>query len=166
MTEMTFQMRLHCEYTGEKNAVERLTVEHCVDNRWHKLDLDTGSPGFDIFIYSILTCQHMYFRANATESGLSLSACDGHITITTDADRNIQAMRVGFTGKLKSGDVTQEKMAFIAQRMEQCPVSINLKKIDDRETSVRFQSDQPSDQSGTPLGETNTNDSFLTASEA
>jgi uncharacterized OsmC-like protein len=140
MSNMTFQMRMHCSYTGDKNAVDKLTVEHLVGDKWLTLDLDISSPGFDIFTYSILTCQHMYFRANATESGLILSTCDGQISITTDAHRSIDSLSVDFTGKLRSGDVTQEKMEYISQRMDQCPVSINLKQIDDRQTSVKFKS--------------------------
>jgi len=72
MSDLTFQMLLHSNYIDDNNNIDQLHVEHLVDNNWQELDLNTSSPGFDIFIYAILTCQHMYFKNNAAEYGLVL----------------------------------------------------------------------------------------------
>ena len=50
MSELTFQMRLHCRYTGNDNNIGQLVVEHVVNNEWQALELNTLTPGFDIFI--------------------------------------------------------------------------------------------------------------------
>ena len=66
MNKLTFQMLLQCHYTGDENNIDQLHVEHLVENDWQELDLNTYTPGFDVFMYAVLTCQHMYFRLNAT----------------------------------------------------------------------------------------------------
>lgn len=138
MSDMNFQMRLHCSYVDDDNAIGALTVEHRNNDDWQAIDLNFSTPGFDIFTYSILACQHMYFRINAAESGLILSSCDGLITMQTDEHRSIKALHVKFSGKLHHGEPSQKKTEYIIQRMDQCPVSINLKSIDDRKTSITF----------------------------
>jgi len=65
MSERNFQMRLTCGYTEPENTVEHLNVEVLDEGTWKKFDLNTMTPGFDIFIYALFTCQHMYFRVNA-----------------------------------------------------------------------------------------------------
>lgn len=138
MSDLTFKMRLNCRYTDPANNVDQLQVEHFLNNEWLALDLNIQSPGFDIFTYSLLTCQHMYFRLNAAERNLILASSEGFITIGTDNQRVIQSLNVDFTGTLKSGAATDDTVDYIKQRMQLCPVSINLKSIADSNTSVRF----------------------------
>lgn len=140
MNDYTFQMLLHCNYTGDKNDIEQIHVEHLVDDDWHKLDINIHSPGFDAFIYAILSCQHMYFRNNAAEYGLILTASEGLITVITDAHRSIEILNVDFKGKLKKGEPTANMIDSIAARMGLCPVSINLKDIPDHHISISFES--------------------------
>jgi len=61
MSERTFNMRMKTIYAGNTNAIEKIEVDHKVDNQWQPLDLGVTSPGFDIFVYAVFTCQHMYF---------------------------------------------------------------------------------------------------------
>jgi len=138
MSDLTFQMRLKCHYTSSANNVDSLAVEHLVDKDWRQLDLNTTSPGFDIFMYSILTCQHMYFRLNAAERNLVLDSSEGLVTIGTDAHRVIETLHIDFIGKLKSGEADDSNSEYIKERMGQCPVSINLKDISDSKTTVSF----------------------------
>ena len=138
MSDLTFHMRLKCNYTRDTNDVDTLSVEHLVDKDWRQLDLSIASPGFDIFMYSILTCQHMFFRLNAAERNLVLDSSEGLVTIGTDAHRVIETLRVNFKGKLKSGEADDSNIDYIKERMCQCPVSINLKDIPDSETTVSF----------------------------
>ena len=51
-----------------------------------------------------------------------------------------KTLHVDFKGKLKSGTVTDDAIRYINQRMRQCPVSTNLKKIMDNTTTVSFES--------------------------
>ena len=139
MSEFTFQMLLQCQYTGDKNDVEQLHVEHLAGENWQDLDLNLYTPGFDVFMYAILACQHMYFRMNAAEYGLILESCEGLITVMADKHRSIETLNVDFKGKLKQGDVTDDKINSIAARMSLCPVSINLKDIPNNITTVNFE---------------------------
>jgi len=140
MDNFTFQMILRCSYAGEENDTNQLTVEHLVEGEWQELDLSTSSPGFDIFLYAILTCQHMYFKNNAAEYGLVMSSSEGLITVIADENRDIQSLHVDFKGKLKKGVADTEIVNSIAARMNLCPVSINLKDILDRKITVVFES--------------------------
>jgi uncharacterized OsmC-like protein len=139
MSEFTFQMLLQCHYSGSKNNVDLLHVEHLVDADWQLLDLNTRTPGFDIFMYAILTCQHTYFRVNAAERGLILDSSEGLITVNANDHRSIEALHIDFTGRLNSGTVTDDSVEYIKQRMALCPVSINLKKIADSKTTLSFE---------------------------
>ncbi len=65
-----FNMRLGCSYSGDKNSISDLEVKHRVRDRWRRLDLSITTPGFDIFVYSALACQHTCFLINCAERGL------------------------------------------------------------------------------------------------
>ena len=140
MNNLTFQMILRCNYTGDENDISQLTVEHLVDGDWHELTLSTDSPGFDIFLYAILTCQHMYFKNNAAEYGLVMNSSEGFITVIANEHRSIQSLHVDFKGMLKKGIANTEIINSIAARMDLCPVSINLKDFLDRKITVVFES--------------------------
>jgi len=132
-------MLLQCHYTGDKNNVDSLHVEHLVEDEWQELDLNIKTPGFDIFMYAILTCQHTYFRLNAEKYGLVLDSSEGLITVMADEHRNIETLNVDFNGKLIKGDATKEAVDSIVARMGLCPVSINLKDIPNNHIAVNFE---------------------------
>ncbi len=136
MSDLTFQMLLQCHYTGDNNEIDTLHVEHLIDDSWQALDLNICTPGFDVFMYAILSCQHMYFRNNATEYGLVLDSCEGLITVIADKHRSITTLNVEFKGEVKSGEVTPHIIDSISARMKLCPVSINLKDIKENRVSV------------------------------
>lgn len=138
MGDLTFQMLLHSHYTGDDNSVEQLHIEHLVDDNWQKLDLNFHSPGFDIFMYAILTCQHMFFRNNAAEYGMVLESSEGLLTIVANEHRSINSLHVDFKGQLKKGTPSREAVDSITARMKLCPVSINLKDIKDLQVTVSF----------------------------
>lgn len=132
-------MLLQCQYTGDNNDIEQLHVEHLTGDNWQDLDLNLYTPGFDVFMYAVLTCQNMYFRMNAAEYGLVLESSEGLITVMADKHRSIETLNVDFKGKLKSGDVTEDKINSITARMGLCPVSINLKDIPNNIITVHFE---------------------------
>ena len=138
MSEFTFQMLLQSHYSGDDNSIEQLHIEHLINDQWQHFELDTSTPGFDIFLYAILTCQHMYFRSNAAEYGLVLNSSEGLITVIADKHRSIESLHVEFKGKLKSGTVTSDIVDSISARMALCPVSINLKDINNKKISAEF----------------------------
>ena len=140
MSDFTFQMLLHCHYIDDENTIDQLHVEHLVDDNWQELDLNIDSPGFDIFTYAILTCQHMYFRNNAAEYGLVLDSSEGLITIIADEHRSIETLNVEFKGKLKKGEATKNIVDSISARMALCPASINLKDIKNKHITAIFES--------------------------
>ena len=140
MSDFTFQMLIHCHYTDDENTIGQLHVEHLVDDNWQELDLNISSPGFDIFMFAILTCQHMYFRNNAAEYGLVLDSSEGFITVIADEHRSVETLNVEFKGKLKKGKATKEIVDSISARMALCPVSINLKDITNRHITASFES--------------------------
>lgn len=139
MREFTFQMLLQGRYSGEKNDTSQLHVEHLVDDSWQELDLNIQSPGFDIFMYAILTCQHMYFKNNAAEYGLQLESSEGLITVIAGEHRNIETLNVEFKGKLRSGVASTDVVNSITARMKLCPVSINLKEIKNNHITASFE---------------------------
>ena len=140
MNDFTFQMLLQCSYINDENDIDQKNIEHLVDDDWQELTLSTSSPGFDIFMYAIITCQHMYFSNNAAEYGLVLSSSEGLMTVIADEHRSIQSLHVDFKGKLKKGIADDDMVDSIIARMNLCPVSINLKDILDRKTTVVFES--------------------------
>lgn len=140
MSAFTFQMLLHSRYKDDDNTIDQLHVEHLVDDNWQELDLNISSLGFDIFMYAILNCQHMYFRNNAAEYGLVLDSSEGLITVIADEHRSIETLNVEFKGKLKKGEATKEIVDSVSARMALCPVSINLKNIANNHITASFES--------------------------
>jgi len=72
MNERHFQMRLHGQYQEPENSVASLRVEIFAEEEWQMFDLNSGSAGFLIFVYAMLSCQHLYMRLNCAERGLLL----------------------------------------------------------------------------------------------
>ena len=131
-------MLLQCHYTGDNNDIDQLHVEHFVEDNWQELDLNTYTPGFDIFMYAVLTCQHTYFRLNAAKYGLVLDSSEGLITVMADEHRSIETLNVEFKGKLIKGSATNDAVDSIIARMGLCPVSINLKDIPHNKITASF----------------------------
>lgn len=136
MSERNFSMRMKSAYEGNNNDVTSLEVVHRIAGQWQSLELGIASPGFEIFVYSLFTCQHMYFRVNCAERGLLLNAAEGSIAIGADQDWNIETVRVHFSGRLRSGQARPEDIDYIVSRMKQCPVSCNLLETLDTESTV------------------------------
>jgi len=138
MSERSFQMRLVCRYADPDNSVAELSVEQLLEGDWQPLNLHLRSPGFQVFVYAILTCQHMYFRSNCAERGLVLESAEGAVEVLTSQDWVMRRLRVRFTGRLQSGIPSEQSIQYIAGRMAQCPVSINLKPVPDTVIQVDF----------------------------
>ena len=136
MSERNFNMRLKSTYEGHNNVIASLEVEHRVKGEWQPLDLSIASPGFDIFVYAIFACQHRFFRVNCAERKLVLNSAAGNIVIGAGKDWNMETLQVHFTGQLGSGQASTDDIDYIIARMQQCPVSINIREVPDTESTV------------------------------
>jgi len=136
VSERSFNMRLKCHYQGDANEVSSLEVEHKLEDEWVPLDLGLATPGFDIFVYAIFTCQHRFFRVVCAERKLMLSSAEGNITIAADKDWHMETLQVHFSGQLNSGQSSADDIEAIVSRMKQCPVSRNLAAIPHTEATV------------------------------
>ena len=139
MANHEFRMRLSARYADSENAIADLVVEVLTDSGWKMLELDTRTAGFLLFVYTIFTCQHMYLRTNCAERGLVLESSTGTIELIADEDWKVRQLHVAFKAVLQSGVPGPDDTAYIAGRMEQCPVSRNLARIPD--TRVELQLD-------------------------
>jgi hypothetical protein len=123
----TWNMRMTCSYEGDNNKITSLAVEQKDDQGVYKpLTIDINSPGFLVFVYSVFTCQHLYMYVNAAERGLLLASSTGSFELVAGDDWMLSDLRVRFEGKLRAGTPTDEQIADIEGRMNQCPVSRNL----------------------------------------
>lgn len=138
MNEHSFQMRLVSHYEGTENTVTDLAVEVLEEGQWKDLDLNSRSPGFVIFVYSVFTCQHLYLRTNAAEQGLLMDHANGSIHMITTEDWSLKKLHVRFDVTLVSGSASSDEADYIIGRMKQCPVSRNLRGIAEDKTELSF----------------------------
>ena len=140
MSDRHINMRLDCTYAGEENSIAGLEVEHQIEGEWQSLELGVTSPGFDVFIYSLLHCQHTYFRLNCAERGLIQGSATGSIHVSTDEDWNMLEMQVQMSGQLVSGTASQDDIDYIVGRMRQCPASRNIREPAAARTTISLDS--------------------------
>ena len=138
MTDHSFRLRLSCRYEKAENTVAALGVQNWLDDEWQDFNLDFGQPGFLIFVYAILNCQHLYMRTNAAEQGLLLDSALASIDVLADEEWRLQKLHVQFEVKLRSGSPAREDIDYIIDRMQHCPVSTNLKDVPDTRTVLKF----------------------------
>lgn len=138
MAEHRFQLRASFGYDGDDNRIEKLDAEILTDEGWSALDLNLSSPGFLIFVYSFLICQHTYFRANCTESGLLLDRADVELLLIAGDDWKIERVDVDIRSTLRDGEARQDIVDYIRERMRHCPVSINLNEPADYRIALNF----------------------------
>ena len=138
MTDRFFSLRLNCTYEGADNNVDDLTIEVLNDGTWESLDLSTRSPGFQLFINGLFSCQHLYMRINSAERNIVLGVASGEFDVVTDETWHIKDVKVTFNANLKSGSPTQDDIEYIKERMKHCPVSSNLPESIQIEKTVVF----------------------------
>ena len=138
MSNHIFNLRMTAAYASNDNDIAALDVEVLDDNEWKTLDLNTLTPGFLIYVYSMFTCQHMFLRSNGAEQNLAYSDSKGAILVETSEDWQLQKVEVRFNVKLSSGDAGKDSIDYIVSRMKQCPVSKNLPQDIDIHTSIEF----------------------------
>ena len=138
MPARDFLFRLSCSYDGDDNHVVQLQVARQVEGGWVPFELNTLTPGFDIFCYALLTCQHTYLRLNCAEKGLLLERIDGEMHLSADDDWNVGHLLMSFSARLRSGEPDDATVDYIIERMQQCPVSKNIRPIPDSSVLLAF----------------------------
>jgi hypothetical protein len=84
----------------------------------------------------VFTCQHRFFHVNCAERKLVLNSAEGNIVIGADKDWNMETLQVHFSGQLGSGQASPDDIDYIVSRMQQCPVSRNIREVPDTESTV------------------------------
>ncbi len=138
LEQRVFELRLSSKHDGPDNAVTDLNVELLTAEGWEPFELNVHTLGFLIFVYSAFSCQHLYLYKNAAERSLALASLAGSIRLTAGEDWMVHDIEVGFTGTLCAGEATADDIAFIIERMKNCPVSRNLTQAA-KHTEVIFQ---------------------------
>lgn len=134
MNQRTFQFRLRSSHATPDRATEALVVEFLSESgEWQPQSLSLTTPGFRLYLLSLLLCQHHYLVANAQERGIPLQQVEGTFTVLTSADWILEQLQGAFVMLLDPGASGQERsradadtIAYIEQRMKLCPVSRNL----------------------------------------
>ena len=140
MSKHIFNLRMEAGYGTSENDITSLEVQVLNENQWEILDLNTTTPGFLIYVYSIFTCQHMFLRTNATERKLAFTSSRGELLVEASEDWLLEKVYVRFSVKLAAGEANTDNTDYIVSRMKQCPVSKNLPQDIDIDTRVEFHS--------------------------
>ena len=95
MSSLLFQFRLQSRHgaAGDSLSVDFRNGEQ---EPWQPLELSLQTPGFRLFLLSLLLCQHHYLVANAVERHLPLAAVDGVLSVTASADWMVEAVNGTF----------------------------------------------------------------------
>jgi hypothetical protein len=138
MSERNFHMRLSCRYEGSENDIVDLKVQVFEEGEWQDFELNVNTAGFLVFVYAVFACQHLYLRTNAAERRLRIDSATGSIHMMSTEDWDLKRLQVSFDVKLGSGRAAKEDVDYIIGRMKQCPVSRNIRDIEDERTIVDF----------------------------
>lgn len=134
MSQRTFQFRLRSSHAAPDRTTGSLVVEFLADSgEWQPQTPSLTTPGFRLYLLSLLLCQHHYLVANAQERGIPLRQVEGSFTVITSADWILERVDGDFRMTLDSGASSEEQgradaeaIASIKERMKLCPVSRNL----------------------------------------
>ena len=138
MNKHIFNLRMAADYGSTENDITSLEVQVLDENEWEILDLNTTTPGFLIYVYSIFTCQHMFLRTNATERELAFASLRGELLVEASENWLLEKVYVWFSVRLAAGEPNDDDINYIVSRMKQCPVSKNLPQGIDIHTSVEI----------------------------
>jgi hypothetical protein len=125
MEERVFHLRSRSDHQGDANELTAFSFDLEVDGEWQPVTLSVNMPPFRAFVCASLMCQHAYLRMNATERALAVAHAAGDFWMKT-RDWHVHEITAHFVLTLHSGNPTAEDLAFIGERMRDCPISRNL----------------------------------------
>ena len=132
-------MRLSCAYETEDNNPVNLSVETITEDKgWQPLDLNTLTPGFLIYVYSMFACQHMFLRNKSKDKNVVLKTAQGEIKVRANEDWLLQDVAIHFDATAVSGVLDEDTIDYIISGMKACPVSKNMPAGIEIQTSVNF----------------------------
>ena len=138
MSGHPFQLHASFDYSGDNNNIDQISAQVWSDDSWSKLEITNSSPGFLVFVYSFLICQHTYFHANCSERGLLLDHSEVEVDLRAGDDWKIQQVNVGIDATLRGGNPDKATMDYIEGRMRQCPVSVNMQEPPEYQIKLQF----------------------------
>lgn len=138
MSNHPFQLRASFDYSGDDNNIDLINAQIWSDNSWNSLEIDNSSPGFLIFVYSFLICQHTYFHANCSERSLLLDHSEVELKLGAGEDWKILQVNVVIDATLRGDNPEQATIDYIKGRMRQCPVSVNMHEPPDYRIELQF----------------------------
>jgi hypothetical protein len=131
MSQLLFQFQLQSRHGAAGDSLS-VDFRNGAQEPWQPLEPSLQTPGFRLFLLSLLLCQHHYLVANAVERHLPLAAVDGVLSVTASADWMVEAVNGTFQVRLEAADggptpeLDEPSRAFLERRMKVCPVSRNL----------------------------------------
>jgi uncharacterized OsmC-like protein len=134
MTQRTFQFRLRSSHGAPERQIQSLVVELLTESgEWEPQVPSNNTPGFRLYLLSLLLCQHHYLVANAQERNLPLQQVEGTFTVKTSVDWILEEVSGDFHLHLDPSASPEERsradadaISDISERMKLCPVSRNL----------------------------------------
>jgi len=134
MSERTFRFRLHSSHLPPQRSTSNLAVELFNDaGQWEPQQLSFSSPGFRIYLISLLLCQHFYLVANAQVKRIPLEQVEAQLVVTTSSDWIVASVEGDFRIRLDPAASAEERqladaeaIAYMQERMKLCPISRNL----------------------------------------
>ena len=134
MSQRTFQFRLRSSHSAPDYVTGSLVVEFLAESGELQPQVPCiTTPGFRLYLLSLLLCQHHYLVANAQERHLPLQQVEGSFTVITSADWILEQVRGNVRIHLDLSASPQERsradadaIGYISERMKLCPVSRNL----------------------------------------
>ncbi|MEB3194647.1 MAG: hypothetical protein VKO19_05965 [Cyanobacteriota bacterium] len=148
MSSRTFQFRLFSSHDAPDRATGSLVVEFLAESgEWQPQTPSLTTPGFRLYLLSLLLCQHHYLVANARERCIPLRQVEGSFTVITSADWILEQVTGDFRMQLDPGASSEERaradgeaMGYIKERMKLCPVSRNLPSSVDKQIALFLES--------------------------
>lgn len=128
MSNLNFSFRLCSQHDANDPAGSKLTVEfQTPEGSWQTLLPMLTTPGFRLYLLSLLLCQHHYLVANAQEKGIPLVQVDGSFTVQCSESWIIETVVGDFRLQLEpQAAMERNVLDYLEQRMKACPVSRNL----------------------------------------
>jgi hypothetical protein len=87
MGARTFRFRLRSSHLPPQRHTSDLVEELLNDDgQWEPQQLSFSTPGFRIYLISLLLCQLVYLVANAQERQIPLERVEADVVVTTSSD--------------------------------------------------------------------------------
>ena len=145
MGNRTFRFRLRSSHQAPDRATSNLVVEFLSPSGlWEPQQLSVATPGFRLYLISLLLCQHHYLVANAQEQHIPLHQVEADVAVTTSSDWIVSAVDGTFRIRLDpSADAEErqranaEAIAHLQERMTLCPISRNLPEGVEKRTVLK-----------------------------